>query len=215
MYGEATLPEAPDPERAHDQGAFFVYDVKARRVVFRSDDPAHSLFRNILVDAKGRAYVAGEHGHLLVYESGADGLREVDQRLPGGGYHRASTRAAPDGSVYGVTQNPEEFYSLSAGGKIRALGPAKGYTASMALDPDGSRFFYVPGAHGDAYEQGTPVVAVDTATGDQTVIAELNGLAEKRLGLTLGGELQHRDRRQREDPLRRAQRGQDAAGSLG
>ncbi len=158
-----------------------------RSVVFRSDDPEHSLFRNVLLDGKGRAYVAGEHGHLLVYEPGAKELRELPQRLPGGGYFRASTNPAPNGTVYGVTQNPEELFALSADGTIRSLGAPRGYTTSLALDPDGSRFFYVPGAHGDAFEQGTPVIAVDTTTGDQTVVAELDGLAEKHLGLTLGG----------------------------
>jgi hypothetical protein len=187
LYGEATLPDPTGPDRGHDQGAFFVYDAKKGRVVFRSDDPSHAEFRNILVDKKGRAYVAGEGGHLLVYEPGAASLRESKERLPGGGYLRASTRPAPDGTVYGVTENPEEFFALSPDGSIRALGRARGYTASMALDPDGSRFYYVPGAHGDAYEQGTPVVAVDTATGKQEVVAELNDLARDHLGLTLGG----------------------------
>jgi hypothetical protein len=187
VYGEATLPEAPDPDRHHDQGAFFVYDVRRQQVVFRSDDPSHAEFRNILLDAKGRAYVAGENGGLLVYERGAAALRPLDQRLPGGGYLRASTAPAPDGTVYGVTEAPEELFAMAADGTIRDLGAAKGYTASLVLDPDGSRFFYVPGAHGDAYEQGTPVIAVDTATGAQTVVTELNGLAEQHLGLTLGG----------------------------
>ena len=187
VYGEATLPEAPDPERGHDQGAFFVYDVRRKQVVFRSDDPSHAEFRNILLDAKGRAYVAGENGELLVYERRAAALRPLDQRLPGGGYLRASTAPAPDGTVYGVTENPEELFAMAEDGTIRDLGKAKGYTASLVLDPDGSRFFYVPGAHGDAYEQGTPVIAVDTSTGEQTVVAELNDLAEQHLGLTLGG----------------------------
>ena len=45
----------------------------------------------------------------------------------------------------------------------------------------------MPGAHGDSSTQGTPVIAVDTRTGEQQVIARLNELAEQNLGLTLGG----------------------------
>ncbi len=187
VYGEAAAPVAPDPQREHDQGVFFVYDTKQRRVVFRSDDPSHAEFRNIVVDKRGRAYVAGEGGRLLVYEPGADSLRELPDRLPGGGYLRASTSPAPDGTVYGVTEAPDRFFALAPDGGIRSLGEARGYTASLALDPDGSRFFYVPGAHGDAFEQGTPVIEVDTATGRQQVVAELDGLAREHLGLTLGG----------------------------
>lgn len=187
LYGEATLPVGPDPKREHDQGAFFVYDELREKVVFRSDDPAHSEFRNVMLDAKGRAFVAGEDGDLLVYEPGADALQPLGARLPGRGALRASTPPAPDGTVYGVTENPDRFFAFSADGTVRPLGTPRGYTASLALAPDGSKFFYVPGAHGDAFEQGTPVIAVDTDSGDQTVVAELNGLAEDHLGLTLGG----------------------------
>ena len=155
--------------------------------MFRSDDPSHAEFRNVMVDKRGRAYVAGEGGALLVYEPGADSLRELPERLPGGGYLRATTRPAPDGTVYGVTEAPDRFFALGSDGHVRALGDARGYTASVALDPDGSRFFYVPGAHGDAFEQGTPVVEVDTATGEQRVVTELDSLAVDHLGLTLGG----------------------------
>ncbi len=187
IYGEAALPVGPDPKREHDQGAFFVYDARRRQVVFRSDDPEHSEFRNVMLDAKGRAYVAGEDGELLVYEPGSDALRPLGVRLPGGGALRASTRPAPDGTVYGVTENPDRFFALSSDGTVRSLGTPRGYTASLALAPDGSKFFYVPGAHGDAFEQGTPVIAVDTDRGEQTVVAQLNDLAEDHLGLTLGG----------------------------
>jgi hypothetical protein len=187
VYGEAALPEQPEPERDHEQGAFFAYDVRKERVVFRSDDLEHALFRNVMIDAKDRAYVAGEDGHLLVYEPGASDLRRLDQPLPGGGFLRASTRPAPNGTVYGVTQYPDRFFALNPDGNIRDLGAANGYTASLALAPDGSRFYYVPGAHGDAFELGTPVMAVDTRTGAQTVVARLNPLAEDHLGLILGG----------------------------
>jgi hypothetical protein len=187
LYGEATLPVAADPAREHDQGAFFVYDQRRDRMVFRSDDPEHSEFRNVLLDREGRAYLAGEGGELLVYEPGSETLRAHEQRLPGGGALRASTVPARDGTVYGVTENPDRFFALSPDGTVRSLGTPRGYTASVALADDGSSFFYVPGAHGDAFEQGTPLIAVDTETGEQTIVAELNGLAEEHLGLTLGG----------------------------
>ncbi len=45
----------------------------------------------------------------------------------------------------------------------------------------------MPGAHGDSWEQGTPLVAVDTASGEQRTIIELNPLTEQAFGLTAGG----------------------------
>jgi hypothetical protein len=45
----------------------------------------------------------------------------------------------------------------------------------------------VPDAHGGAAELGTPVIEVDTATGEQRVLVELAPLARDELELTLGG----------------------------
>ena len=41
----------------------------------------------------------------------------------------------------------------------------------MAAEPDGSRFYYVPGAHGRVPELGTPVIAV--VHGDNAASARL------------------------------------------
>ncbi len=192
LYGEAVDPAASETA-GRDVGAFFVYDTRTRKVVFRSDDEDHSLFRNVMVDGRGRAYVAAANGALLEYEPGASELSRTDLVLPANGRVRASTPPAPDGTVYGVTQAGrgaaarDRFFALAPDGELRTLGPARGYTASLAMEPDGSRLYYVPGAHGDSYTQGTPVVAVDTETGKETVVANLNPLAEEQLGLTLGG----------------------------
>lgn len=186
IYAEAVDPEKGN-ERTGDRGSFIAYDVTDEQVVFETDDRRHTGFRNILVDAEGTAYLAADDGRLLAYEPGSNELTESPHRLPGGGWLRASTTPAPDGSVYGVTQDPDRFFALRPDGEIDELGAAREYTTSLALDPDGDRFFYVPGAHGDAWEQGAPVIAVDTQTGEQTVVVELNDLAERELDLTLGG----------------------------
>jgi hypothetical protein len=186
VYGEAVDPAASEASH-RDEGDFFVYDTKTGRTAFRSDDQKHVLFRNVMLDRRGRAYVAAEGGRLLRYTPGTGNLEDAGVLLPGGGSLRASTRPAPDGTVYGVTQSPDEFFALERDGTIRPLGSARGYSTSLALDADGSRFYYVPGAHGDSWEQGTPVIAVDTRTGAQHVITDLNALAEENLGLTLGG----------------------------
>ncbi len=55
------------------------------------------------------------------------------------------------------------------------------------MAPDGSRLWYVPGAHGDAADQGTPIIEVDTRTGDQHTVVELDPLAQEEFGLSLGG----------------------------
>jgi hypothetical protein len=184
VYGEAHDPERTGPDR----GAFFVYDVEQGEVVFRSDDERHIGFRSILVDGDGTAYLAAEGGRLLVWEPGADELTVHPETLPGGQWLRAATVPAPDGTVYGVTnREANRLFALRPDGSIDDLGSAGEYTASLALDPTGGRVYWVPGAHGEAWQDGTPLMALDTATGEQTVVAELNELAERELGLTLGG----------------------------
>ncbi|MGH9051370.1 MAG: hypothetical protein ACRDY4_16685 [Acidimicrobiia bacterium] len=186
VYGEAVVP-APEETAGSKQGAFFAYDTAAGEVAFRADDERLNGFRNIIVTDDGTAYVSAVGSRLLVYEPGAQELRMHPEPLPGG-FLRASTRPAPDGTVYGVTERPANLFALRPDGAIDDLGAAEGYTASLALHPDGDRFFYVPGAHGDSAELGgTPLIAVDTETGEHTTVVELNELAEQELGLTLGG----------------------------
>jgi hypothetical protein len=185
LFGEAVTPTR-ESAAGSTQGAFFVYDVAKRKVVFRADDERLDGFRNVLVGPDGSAYVAGRDGQLFVYRPGDDRLRAHPELL-GGGFLRASTAPAPDGTVYGVTQDPNALFALHPDGRVESLGPSRGYTTSIALDPDGRRFYYVPGATGTSWRQGTPVIAVETETGEQTVVARLNDLAEQELGLTLGG----------------------------
>jgi hypothetical protein len=186
VYGEAVDP-LPAPDLGRDQGSFFVYDTRAGEVVFDTDTPQHIGFRNVMVDARGRAYIAAEGGRLLLYEPGASTLQELSARLPGGGWLRASTLPARDGTVYGATKNPDHLFAMDADGSIEDFGAAQGYTTSMAVEPDGSRFYYVPGAHGATPDLGTPIVAVDTETKQQTTIARLDELVEQRLKLHTAG----------------------------
>lgn len=79
------------------------------------------------------------------------------------------------------------LFALRPGGVIESIGPVRGYTASVALDPSGERLYYVPDAHGGSWEHGTPVMSVDTRTGEEEVLVELNPIAEDQLGLRVGG----------------------------
>jgi len=185
LYGEAATPTPADAEGSM-KGAFFAYNTRTGKVNFRADDNALTGFRNVLVDANGTAYLAGNARRLLVYKRDSNRLSVLPARLPAG-WLRASTRPAPDGTVYGATQDPDRLFALHPDGRVDDLGAARGYTTSVALDPDGRRFFYVPGAAGDSWKQGTPLIAVDTKTGNQTTVATLNELAERKLGLTLAG----------------------------
>ncbi len=179
LYGEAVDPLS-DPE----SGGLFVYDTVEREVVAWLPDQRHDQFRNVIVDAAG-ALVTTRDGDLLRYETGADALALSPVSL--GDRLRASTPPDADGVVYTVTTKDHRLAAIEPGGAVRPLGTALDYSASLALTPDGTGIVYAPGARGDAPAFGTPVISVDTATGDQTVIAELDRLARDGLGLVLGG----------------------------
>jgi hypothetical protein len=184
--GRYIFGEAVDPESRPDAGAFFAADARTGEVVFRSDDGRHVGFRSILVGADGAAYFSAGDRQLLRYDPGADDLTVIESELPGD-WLRAASAVAPSGSVFGVSRDPDHLFEMTSDGRIVDMGPTEGYVTSIALSPDGDRLYYVPDAHGDSWLDGTPLIAVDTATGAHEVVVELNPLIESALGVRAGG----------------------------
>lgn len=179
VYGEAIDPE--------DRGAtFFAYDVAAGNVSFTSTDTGHVGFRDVMVGEDGAAYFSAGASKLMVHRPGSDRVETHPYRLPGA-WLRASTEPAPDGTVFGVTRDPDRLFAMDPSGEFRDLGPAGGYVASLALDADRDRLYFIPHAHGQAWKEGAPLIAVDTETGDREILVELEKAAEDHLGLRLGG----------------------------
>lgn len=138
------------------------------------------------VDQEGRVLFSRDDGSLARWDPSTEEVSETDITLPGA-FLRAATPPAPDGTVYLVTQSPDTLFALEPDGELRELGEAAGYTASLAMAPDGSKLWYVPDAHGGAAERGTPLIEVDTETGEQRTVVELDPLAQEALGMSLGG----------------------------
>ena len=184
IYGEAVDPALD--RASFPGGGFFVYDVASGTVSTFAPDPSHSGFRNVMVTPDGSAYFAGANGGLFAYDPSSESIATTDIRLTSD--LRASTIAASDGTIYGVTNRPTfELFSFGADRAVETLGNVDFYTTSLALLPDESGFVYVPGAHGQSASIGAPLIAVDAATGEQTTIVELADLVGEELGLTLGG----------------------------
>ena len=182
LYGEGV-----DPAIEPKDGPFFAYDMRSGTKVFESDTAdSHQGFRNIAVDAEGRAYFSGDDNQLLVFDPATSTISPYPTPIPGK-WLRASTVPGPEGTIYATTREPDQLFSFHPDGTVRDLGPAPDYVASLALQPDGTRFFYIPAAHGKAWLAGTPLMSFDVATGESEVLVELNELAEEKLGLSLGG----------------------------
>lgn len=183
--GALLYAEAADPF-GQKTGSFVVLDATTGEVVFEDDDDAHGGYRSIAVMENGVAYITWEEGGLARYDPVANELDVVDTRTPGE-MLRAATEPDSEGNVYAVSRDPAVFFRMSPDGGITELGTALGYTASLALSPDGSRFYYVPEAHGRAWESGAPLIAVDTESGETEVIVELHPLILEEFGLRAGG----------------------------
>jgi hypothetical protein len=184
LYGEAVDPVLRS--QGTEQGPFFVYDVRQEKVIFQGPNTPHVGFRSILVDPQGRGYYSIGGAELAVYDPEANALSTHPHKMPAD-WLRAASAPAPDGRVAAVTDEPYTFFVFQPSGEIQPLGPARGYTASLAMHPDGDRFFYVPDAHGGSASSGTPLISVDLETGEEQVVVELNPLSEQHLGRTLGG----------------------------
>jgi streptogramin lyase len=177
--------EAADPF-GEKTGSFVVIDATTGELIFEDDDPTHGGYRSIAVDSQGRAYITWDDDGLARYDPATNTLETLDVSMPGS-ILRWATPPDDAGTIYAVSRDPAVFFSLDEQGEVSALVPARGYTTSMGISPDADTFYYVPDAHGGAWEQGTSLIAVDTATGEETVVVELNPLIEGQLGLRAGG----------------------------
>jgi hypothetical protein len=191
-YGVPSLAISPDggilfaegADPPGDGGVFVARDLKTGEEIFRDEDSEHTGFRALAVDMEGRAYYSMGAGRLRRYDPTSGEVTEIADPMPGE-FLRAATAPDENGTILAVTQDEPTFFTLDANGRPAQLGPAPGYTTSLARD--GDLVYFIPDAHGGAWESGTPVMVLDVATGEQRVLVRLNDLAEQELGLRLGG----------------------------
>jgi hypothetical protein len=58
-----------------------------------------------------------------------------------------------------------------------------GYITAVKVDPSGRYLYYIPGAHGGADKDGSPVVQYDTKTKARKVIAFLHPFYKEKYGV--------------------------------
>lgn len=163
-----------------DRGSLVVYDLSSRRTVDLVRAEGHGLFRSLLVDPQGRIHLsAGDR--TLSYGSGGLGEGLV---LPGEGLRAAATMG--DVAV-AVTNDPARLFSVDTAGRVVDLGPARGYTTSLAADPERRVVFWMPDAHGGAWRSGAPVYRLELDTGEVTKLVDLQPAVGERLGVRVGG----------------------------
>lgn len=185
--GRYLVGESVDAES--DDGDLVVVDTSTASVVDIVDDPDHIGFRSLAVDHQGRVLFSTATGTLRALSPETGDVVDTGIIVPGEEpeFLRAATPLSPDGGFVGVSQYSFDLFAVDSNGNVEVVGNAGEYTASLASTPDGHRVFWMPGAHGDAWEMGAPVLQLDPASGEVTELVSLVEPFETSLGLRPGG----------------------------
>jgi hypothetical protein len=178
---------------AEDVGIhFFAYDLQTKKVL--CDEPDGPSRYMIFAKSTGRIYFnpAKDEASLVRYDPEKKGL----EKIPGEIGIRSATQETPQGMVYTVSLGRQgrdaTIYAFNVKTeKVESLGPAVvgsvQYVASLDADPTGRYLYYIPGAHGGADADGSPVVQFDVQTKQKKVIAFLHPFYQNKYGCTLRG----------------------------
>lgn len=156
--------------------ALFALDLTSRKPVFQGPDGSVGFNRNIALGRDGSIYFNGESG-IWKHDAATGKLLSTGVTIEGSPGMRSSTRESKEGAIYGSTQTTGQLFCFEPGkDRVRLLGPdwMKGeYVTVCELSPDERFLYYLPGAHGGAFKNGTAVVQYDIATGRRKVLAFL------------------------------------------
>lgn len=171
---------APGKDATNQKVQFFAWDVTAGKLLIQADDgPTRTL---ILSPKTGRVYWEGK-----MYDPATGQITAT--KLP---HVRSATRETPQGIVYGTSGTKADLWAFHvATGEVEQLGTAavatNEYIASIDADPTGRYLYYIPGAHGGAAADGTPVVQYDVKTKTRKVLAFVHATFWEKYGYALDG----------------------------
>ena len=190
FYGSTAA--GPDAEQQDIQ--FFAYDIAGKRLIYAGGDgPARCI---MLAQSTGRVYyVQGkDDGPLMRFDPATDaGPVEIRGSHIGA---RCATAETADGHIYTVSlgqraANADVWSFDTRSETVHRMGTAavgeEAYVASIDADPSGRYLYYVPGAHGGSFRDGSPVVRFDVVSGKKTVLAFLEPYYTNKYGFTLKG----------------------------
>jgi hypothetical protein len=171
---------APGKDAVNQKVQFFALDVKTGKLLQVADDgPDRTL---IFSPSTGRVFWQGK-----MYDPETNRISPAD--VP---HVRSATRETPQGIVYGTSGRSADLWAFHVKtGKVTQMGSGavarQEYIASIEADPTGRYLYYVPGAHGGAAGDGTPVVQYDLHTKKRKVIAFLYKHFWEKYGYALDG----------------------------
>lgn len=162
--------------------ALWGLNLATRRVVFQGPDGSVHFNRNFALGRDGSIYFNGEN-HIWKYDAASGQQTQTRSSFGESPGMRSSSRAARDGTIYGTTHGTGQLFRYRpAADQLQLLGPAwlRGdYITVCELSPDERFLYYLPGAHGGAFRNGTPVLQYDIANGRRKVLGFLAAAFEQ------------------------------------
>ena len=196
-------------------GEFLAWDINEQKTLWAGYLPEGMGWweRAILIDDKtGMVYTSNRDReedpelHLIKYDPSKNRFFKLECHVPAnsgsatgkggapGAFSpmRAQTRRrGPDGLFWCITNAGQLFTFDPDKETIEDKGPnwagVQRYTASMDRSPGGRYLYYLPGAHGHGYADGSPIVQYDTETGAKKVLAFMFPYYYEKYGYTAGG----------------------------
>lgn len=171
---------APGKDAPNQKVQFFALDVKTGKLLIQADDgPTRTL---AFSPSTGRVFWEGK-----MYDPATNQISLID--MP---HVRSASQETPQGIIYGTSERSADLWALDVKtAKVKQLGSGavatQEYVASVEADPTGRYLYYIPGAHGGAAGDGTPVVQYDLKTGKRKVLAFLYRHFWEKYGYALDG----------------------------
>ena len=171
---------APGKDAPNQKIQFFALDVKTGKLLKVADDGPYRTL--IFSPSTGKVFWHGKTYDPATNEITPSNVPDV----------RSATRETADGIVYGTSGRSADLWAFHVKtGELKQLGNgAVGkaeYIASLEIDPTGRYLYYVPGAHGGASRDGTPIVQYDLHTSKRKVLAFLHDHFWDNYGYALDG----------------------------
>jgi hypothetical protein len=176
---------------AGEGDALWGLNLKTKLPVFQAPDGSTAFNRAFALARDGSIYVNGEDGGLARFNPATRALTKTKNSFGDSPGMRCATRESKDGAIYGVTHKTNQLFRYRpAEDELTLLGPswlAGSYTTVCELSSDERFLYYLPGAHGGAFRDGTPVIQYDIAAGRQKVLAFLAPAIEEAYGYVPAG----------------------------
>jgi len=180
---------------AGEGNALWCLDLATGKPLYQSADKSVGFNRNFALLNDGsilfNGELTGDDAPLMKLTAATKEIAPTKSVFKGSPGMRATTRETKDGQVFGITyKNTQLFRYDVKKDELEIIGSdwlAGSYVAVCELSPDERFVYYLPGAHGKAWLDGTPVVQYEIATRQQKVLAFLAPTFDKACNYVPGG----------------------------